>query len=118
MTENTVEAIDNTSDREVELLKAVAHPVRLALLEALARDEECVCHLSALLERPQPYISKRLGELREAGLVLDRRDGQRIYYRLANPKLAALLEAARVIAGRPAVEIPRVVVGCPCPRCT
>lgn len=112
-----MEAIDGVIEREIELLKAVAHPLRLVLLEALSQEEACVCHLSALLAKPQPYISKQLGELREAGLVLDRRDGQRIYYRLAEPRLAELLAAARAIAGRPTLDIPRVVSGCQCPRC-
>jgi DNA-binding transcriptional ArsR family regulator len=66
-------------DRDVELLRAVAHPVRLVILEVLSQDEECVCHLSYLLGRPQPYVSKQLAELREAGLVQDRRDGMRIF---------------------------------------
>jgi DNA-binding transcriptional ArsR family regulator len=105
-------------DREAELLRTLAHPVRLALLEALSQGEECVCHLTALLGRPQPYISKQLAELREAGLVVDRRDAQRIYYRLTDRRVAALLEAAREFSGRPAISSQQALVGCPCPRCS
>ena len=56
-----------TLERDAELLRAVAHPTRLALLEAVSEGEECVCHLSCLLGRPQPYISKQLGA---AGWIL------------------------------------------------
>jgi len=111
--DKTVEPLE----REAELLKAIAHSTRLALLETLSEDEECVCHLSYLLNKPQPYISKQLAELREAGLVLNRRDGMRIFYRLADPRVASLLEDARVLTGRRAVTGRRNLPGCPCPRC-
>lgn len=114
-------AVDNLTsavDREAELLRTLAHPVRLALLEALGQGEECVCHLTALLDRPQPYISKQLAELREAGLVLDRRDAQRIYYRLADPRIVGLLEAARALSGRPSPSGRQTLPGCSCPRCS
>ena len=103
--------------KEAELLKALAHPVRLALLEGLCEGEECVCHLACLVDRRQPYVSRQLAELREAGLVADRRDGLRIFYRLANPGVAGLLEAARVLSGRPAPSGRRSLADCPCPRC-
>ena len=106
-------------EARAELLKALAHPVRLGLLEELVREEECVCHLSALFGRPQPYISQQLAELRDAGLVVDRRDGQRVFYR-ADPRVAVLLDAVRELVGgvdRP--QGPRQPLpGCPCPRCS
>lgn len=113
-----MEAIDGAIERDVELLKAVAHPLRLVLLEALSQSEVCVCHLSTLVGKPQPYVSKQLAELREAGLVLDRRDGQRIYYRLADPRLAEILAAVRNLTGRPPLRNLEALLGCPCPRCS
>ncbi len=104
-------------EREAEVLRALAHPTRLALLETLSQDEECVCHLSYVLGKPQPYVSKQLAELREAGLVIDRREGMRTFYRLADPRLAGLLTAARELAGRTLAAGRRNLIGCPCPRC-
>ena len=105
-------------ERDADLLKAIAHPTRLALLETLSQDEECVCHLSYLLHKPQPYVSKQLAGLREAGLVQDRRDGMRIFYRLADPRVRSLLEDVRVLSGRkPLSPGRRNLMGCPCPRC-
>jgi DNA-binding transcriptional ArsR family regulator len=104
-------------EREAELLRALAHPVRLDILETLSRDEECVCHLAALLKRPQPYVSKQLAELREVGLVVDRRDAQRVYYRLAEPRVAELLVVARSLSGRSASVARQPIPGCACPRC-
>lgn len=104
-------------EREAVLLKAVGHPVRLTLLGALRQGEECVCHLSHLLGRPQPYVSKQLAEMRKAGLVVDRRDGQRVYYRLADPRIEDLLAAARRLSGAADEPRPRKLAGCPCPQC-
>ena len=104
-------------EREAEILKALAHPTRLAILETLSLAEECVCHLSYRLAKPQPYISKQLAELREVGLVIDRREGMRTFYRLADKRIETLLESSRAISGR-IIPIEREnLTGCPCPRC-
>jgi DNA-binding transcriptional ArsR family regulator len=119
--------IQSDADQIVENLthiyKALTHPVRLQLLRVLVQQEACVCHLTALTRRPQPYISQQLGVLREAGLVADRRDGQIIYYRIAHPLVASLLAGGLEVLrcqGGPA-DLPPVtpgrIPGCPCPRC-
>lgn len=111
--EGTVEHLD----KEADLLKALAHPTRLAILETLSLAEECVCHLSYQLAKPQPYISKQLAELREARLVIDRRDGMRTYYRLADTRISSILEQIRTLTGRKLPPGRRNLTGCPCPRC-
>jgi ArsR family transcriptional regulator len=103
--------------RDAGILRALAHPTRLAILEELSLGEECVCHLSHVLARPQPYISKQLAELRDACLVDDRRDGPRIYYRLTDDRVAGVLGAVRGLSGRQPPAARRSSAGCPCPRC-
>lgn len=69
------------------LFKALADPTRLRVLMLLTREGElCVCELTHALAEIQPKISRHLAQLRETKLVLDRRQGQWIYYRL-NPEL-------------------------------
>ncbi len=107
---------------EVRLLKALAHPVRLRILEVLCQREECVCHLNALLGKTQPYISQQLAVLRGAGLVEDVRMGQHTYYRVRDPRLLALRALVREMAGSsgetPSVPGPSSPLnGCSCPRC-
>ncbi len=87
-------------DRAQELFQVLAHPVRLRLLLALCGGEECVCVLTARLGRPQPYVSQQLAELRQAGLVVDRRDGRRIFYRLADARVCSVLVAAGLCSER------------------
>lgn len=97
----------------IELFQMLAHPVRLRLLMELYREEECVCHLAALLDRPQPYVSQQLAELRQAGLIVDRREGQRIFYRLVDQRVRSLLLASGLVID----EKRPVVSGCDCPKC-
>jgi ArsR family transcriptional regulator, arsenate/arsenite/antimonite-responsive transcriptional repressor len=73
-------------DQPTGLLKALADPVRLRILNLLAdRDEVCVCHLHAALELPQPTVSRHLAYLRKHKIVATRKEGLWVYYRLAKP---------------------------------
>lgn len=68
-------------------LKLLSDATRLrSLLLLLAEGELCVCELTYALDDIQPKISRHLAALREAGIVLDQRRGQWIYYRI-NPDL-------------------------------
>jgi ArsR family transcriptional regulator len=67
-----------------QLFRILGDQTRLrALMLLLQSGELCVCELTYALELSQPKISRHLGVLREAGLVLDRRAGTWIHYRLA-----------------------------------
>lgn len=70
------------------MLKAFADPIRLRLLNLLSGEHEevCVCHLFEALGIPQPTVSRHLAYLRKHGLVLGRKQGLWVYYRLARPK--------------------------------
>jgi len=70
---------------DVRILKALADPTRLRLVRLLAQEELNVQELCAALETPQPRVSRHLAVLREAGLVSDRREGNRIFYSLRDP---------------------------------
>ncbi|MGD2148672.1 MAG: metalloregulator ArsR/SmtB family transcription factor [Anaerolineae bacterium] len=95
-----------------ELFHLLSHPGRLRILDELRRDSACVCHLQAVLDRPQAYVSQQLGVLRAAGVVADQRDGLFVFYRLADQKTRRLLEESLGPAGDRTA-----VTGCPCPRC-
>ena len=72
-------------DASIELFKAFADPVRLRLLNLLADGELCVCHLHEALELPQSTVSRHLAYLRKRGLVVGRKQGLWVHYRLAKP---------------------------------
>jgi len=101
------------------LFKALMHPARLSILEALREGEQCVCHLEAVLDYRQAYISQQLMVLRDAGLVEDRREGARIFYRVSKPEVFDLLEAANQVSGSIGQYLqPVMVKACPCPKCS
>lgn len=63
--------------------RALSDPTRLRILMLLLQEEElCVCHLTKILEMVQPKVSRHLAVLRENDMLLDRRDGLWIHYRL------------------------------------
>ena len=69
--------------------RALGDETRLRILEQLAPGERSVTDLMALVEIGQSLMSHHLRILREAGLVIDRRDGRWIHYSIAEPALAA-----------------------------
>lgn len=92
--------------------KALAHPERLRLLDALRGGDACVCHLEALLGRPQAYVSQQLAALRAVGLIRDRKEGQRVYYTIADARVRPLLEQFLGPARAP-IQLSH----CRCPEC-
>jgi len=63
--------------------RALTDPTRLRILMLLLNEEElCVCHLTEILDIVQPKVSRHLAVLRESELLLDRRSGLWIHYRL------------------------------------
>ena len=100
------------------IFKALMHPTRLSILEILREGEQCVCHLEAVLGYRQAYISQHLMVLREAGLVEDRRDGARIYYRVIKPQVFELVDSAVKLSGGKVCPVPQTKISdCPCPKC-
>jgi ArsR family transcriptional regulator, arsenate/arsenite/antimonite-responsive transcriptional repressor len=82
--------------RELEqYFKALSDSTRLRVLNLLLQGELCVCDVQYVLEIPQPNISRHLAYLKNSDIVLDRRDGFRVFYRLSDPnhKTKKLLHA-------------------------
>lgn len=69
--------------RLVQVHKAIAHPVRLRLLAALRGGPLCVCQMTVVVRLAPSTVSEHLSELRNAGLISDRKDGRWVEYRLS-----------------------------------
>ena len=78
-------------DTAVEVLRLLADRTRLAILAALRDTELSVGAIAEALGRPVPAVSQHLARLRAGQLVLTRRDGVTVYYRLANEHVDALV---------------------------
>ena len=70
---------------KAKVLKAMAHPARLAMIESLAYGERCVCDLQRLVGSDMSTVSKHLTVMKAAGLVVDRKAGLQVFYRLRCP---------------------------------
>ena len=76
------------------LFKALAHPIRLAILSKTIDDEFCVHDIGEHIGRSQPNISQHLALLRERGLVTASRKGKRVCYRAADQRIAEIVRLA------------------------
>lgn len=107
-----------TSLTPLKLFKNLSDETRLALVLLLRHSGElCVCELSGALAQPQPKVSRHLAMLRESELLLDRRDGKWIHYRLS-PHMpawaAAIIEQAYLCRQEQVSELAlRAARGCP-----
>jgi len=71
--------------RKARIVKAMAHPSRLAVIDALAEGEKCVCELQRLVGSDLSTVSKHLALMKNAGLLADRKEGVQVFYRLRVP---------------------------------
>lgn len=78
----------------VDLMKTLAHPMRLRILALLREGEMCVCQVVEILGVATSTVSEHLTELRKAGLLAERKEGRWVYYGLSpRPELEGLLQA-------------------------
>ena len=81
-------------DRTGELLRALAAPVRIAIVLQLRESQRCVHELVDALDVPQPLVSQHLRILKSAGVVAGERSGREVMYRLVDHHLAEIVVAA------------------------
>jgi len=74
------------------IMKALAHPTRLFIVEELAKGERCVCELTEMIGADVSTVSKHLAVMRNAGLVEDEKRGLKVFYRLRTPCVLRFIE--------------------------
>jgi len=88
--------------QQARVLKALANPARLMIVDRLHEQEASVGELTRLVELDQSTVSKHLAVLRAHGIVEDRREGNQVFYRLLTPCVVSFFTcAARVLDERP-----------------
>ena len=83
---------------QAKTAKSLAHPTRIAILEMLRRGEVCVCEMSPELEVSQANVSQHLAVLRGSNLVVARREGMRMMYRVTDKRVFLVLDLMGSIA--------------------
>ncbi len=92
ITDQEMDRIVDNATNASNFLKAVSHEGRMLILCHLVTGEKSVTELEELLSARQAAVSQQLSRLRLEGLVIPRRDGKAIYYRLADDKPRRILE--------------------------
>ena len=104
-----VEAVINLSDKQEHIeqaaraLKAISHPLRLKILCVIGPEEACVQEIVDAVGTSQSNISQHLAILREKGVLMTRKDANRVYYRVGDQRTLQLIGMMReVFCGIPA----------------
>jgi len=82
----------DTAEHIAEVLKAVAHPARLQIVELLAAGEMCVGDIASALGEKQAITSQQLNMMKDKGVLARRRDETKVFYRIENKNVIKLLD--------------------------
>jgi len=76
------------------IMKALASPVRLQIVEELSRGERCLCELQPLFTMNKSTLSRHVAALRNVGIISERRDGVRVFLKLQTPCILNIFDCA------------------------
>jgi ArsR family transcriptional regulator len=103
--------VDDLGRFKADFFKALAHPLRIAVIDALRGGELAVAELSARLKVEQSTLSQQLAVLRGRNIVTGRKEGLNVYYSVADPLVFSLLDVAKQIFNNHLVGIKHMLVG-------
>ncbi len=72
-------------DKQAVIAKAIAHPVRVAALEFVKDGEQCVCDIAEAVGTERSNLSKHLSVMVNAGVLVSRKEGLKVFYRIKTP---------------------------------
>ena len=84
-------------EARARIIKAMAHPTRLFIVDELSRKEKCVCEITDMIGSDMSTVSKHLAILRSAGLVRDEKRGSQVYYSLRVPCILDFLNCVESV---------------------
>ena len=91
-------------EARARIIKSMAHPTRLFIVEELSKGERCVCELTAMIGADMSTVSKHLAILRSAGVVADEKRGSQVYYTLRCPCVLAFFSCVESVLKSTAEE--------------
>ena len=91
-------------EARAKIIKALAHPARLMIVDELSRSERCVCELTAMVGSDVSTVSKHLSVLRNAGVVRDEKRGSKVYYILRTPCILNFMSCVETVIKSKAKE--------------
>lgn len=91
-------------EAKAAVLKALAHPTRLWMVEHLESGEKCVCEFAELIDADFSTVSKHLTVLKQAGIVQDEKRGKQVYYSLKVPCVLNFMHCVEAVLSTRAME--------------
>jgi len=92
-------------EARARVIKAMAHPTRLFIVDELSRSEErCVCELTDMVGADMSTVSRHLAMLKEAGIIEDEKRGAQVYYRLRMTCVLSFFDCVEAVLQRSAKE--------------
>jgi ArsR family transcriptional regulator len=85
---------------QARIIKALAHPTRLFIVDELSRGERCVCELTKMIGVEMPTVSRHLSQLKTAGILEDEKRGSQVFYRLRAPRVRELFKCIKAVQAK------------------
>ena len=93
--------MDNQTQARLEaraaVMKAMAHPTRLFIIDELSRQERCVCELTKMIGADMSTVSRHLALLRGAGIIDDEKRGAQVFYKLQMPCILNFFDCVETV---------------------
>ena len=94
---------------KAEILKALAQPTRLKILELLRNGEKCICEIIPAINGEQSNISRHISLMQKNNLVTTRKDGVRVMVKVSDPKVFEILDRISLLLKKQIVETGRLI---------
>ena len=97
--------------RKAQIVTAMGHPIRLAIIDLLAGGEQCVCDIAKHVGAKRSNVSRHLCVLLKSGVVSQRKDGLKMIYALRTPCVLSFMKCVEGVLRENAREAQKVLAG-------
>ena len=94
---------------KAEILKALAQPTRLKILQLLRNEEKCICEIVPAINGEQSNISRHISLMQKSNLVTTRKDGVKVMVKVKDPKIFDILDSISLLLKRQILETGKLV---------
>ncbi len=94
---------------KAEILKALAQPTRLRILELLRNGEKCICEIVPAINGEQSNISRHISLMQKSNLVTTRKDGVKVMVKVSDPRVFEILDSIALLLKKQIIETGKLV---------
>jgi ArsR family transcriptional regulator len=94
---------------KAEILKALAQPTRLKILEFLRNGERCICEIVPAINGEQSNVSRHISLMQKSNLVTTRKDGVKVMVKVSDPRVFEILDSIALLLKRQIIETGKLV---------